>query len=101
VFVPYTVKNGETLYQIAHRMHVSEFLIRNYNESLQDWDSQVGPGEKIFVPNYYSKKTVLYIDKGNKHPIYQEMFDEKGMFEKYLFLDLSINPKLGDSDFAI
>jgi outer membrane lipoprotein-sorting protein len=45
-------------------------------------------------------KTVLYIDKETNFPIYQEMSDEKGVFEKYEYSNLVVNPIFKADDFS-
>jgi outer membrane lipoprotein-sorting protein len=97
-YVNYTIKNGESLYDIAIRENVSEQLIVEKNSSLKGFDS-AKDGMKILIPSSYAKKTILYIDKQNLHPIYQEMHDDKGLFEKYEFLGLKVNPKFADNEF--
>jgi outer membrane lipoprotein-sorting protein len=97
-YVEYTIKNGESLYDISIRENVSEQLIVEKNSNLKGFDS-AKDGMKIMIPSSYAKKTILYIDKQNLHPIYQEMHDDKGMFEKYEFLGLKVNPKFADNEF--
>ena len=98
-YVDYTIKNGESLYSIAINKNVSEQLIIEKNSSLSSFYS-AEDGMVIKIPTSYSKKTILYIDKENNLPIYQEMHDEKGMFEKYEFTDLKVNPSFTDMDFS-
>lgn len=94
----YTVKKGETLYDISIKRNICEQLIVERNSSLKGFDS-AKEGMVIEIPTSYSKKTILYIDKSNYHPIYQEMHDEKGLFEKYEFLSLKVNPKFAENEF--
>jgi hypothetical protein len=99
-FISYQVKAGEKLYDIARSNQLCEFLIRQANPELLNWDANVTAGQEILIPTSYSSNTILYIDSKTKMPIYQEMYDDKGIFEKYLFLNLQVNPSLGDSDFS-
>lgn len=43
---------------------------------------------------------MVYIDKQNYFPIYQEMWDNKGVFEKYEFKDLKVNPNYAADEFS-
>lgn len=97
-YVDYTIKNGESLYDIAIKKNICEQLIVEKNSSLKDFDS-AKDGLTIKIPSSYAKKTILYIDKQNYHPIYQEMHDEKGMFEKYEFLGMKVNPRFAPNEF--
>lgn len=94
----YTIKGGESLYDISIKRNVCEQLIVERNANLKNFDS-AKDGLVIEIPTSYARKTVLYIDKLNYHPIYQEMHDEKGLFEKYEFLGLKVNPKFADNEF--
>jgi LysM repeat protein len=95
----YTFKSGENLYKVARRDGFNEYLVLQKNDVKNFED--LGPGDKALVPTSYAKKIILYIDKSNMHPIYQEIHDDKGLFEKYLFLKVQVNPKLSESDFSI
>jgi hypothetical protein len=94
----YTMQDGESLYSIAMKKKVCEQLIVEKN-NLGGFGSGKS-GQTIQIPSSYAKKTILYIDKSNMHPIYQEMYDEKGMFEKYTFYDLKVNPSFTSKDFS-
>lgn len=95
----YTFKSGENLYKVARREGFNEYLVLQKND-IKNFDD-LGSGDKAKVPSSYGKKIILYIDKSNMHPIYQEIHDDQGLFEKYLFLKVKVNPSLSDSDFSI
>jgi outer membrane lipoprotein-sorting protein len=94
----YTIKGGESLYDISIKRNICEQLIVERNANLKNFYS-AKDGLEIEIPSSYARKTILYIDKSNYHPIYQEMHDEKGLFEKYEFLGLKVNPKFADNEF--
>jgi len=98
-YIDYTIKNGESLYQIAKRLNVNETLIIEKNNNLSGFDS-AKDGLKIKIPNSYAKKTIIYVDKVNYHVIYQEIYDDKGLFEKYSFINLVINPTFAADEFT-
>jgi outer membrane lipoprotein-sorting protein len=62
-------------------------------------DDDLG-GKTLKVPSSYAKKSVLYIQKDTKIPVYQEMSDDKGLFEKYEYRDVVVNPKFADDEFT-
>ena len=97
-YLDYTIKNNESLYSIAMKNKVSEQLIIEKNDFGGFGAGKTG--STIQIPSSYAKKTILYIDKSNMHPIYQEMHDEKGMFEKYSFSNLKVNPSFTSNDFS-
>ena len=98
-YIPYTVKQDETLLTIAKKLKVSEYMILEINPKIKDYHN-VHAGQVIKVPNAFAKKTTLYIDKVTYLPVMQAMFDEKGLFEKYEFRNLIANPKIPDEEFS-
>ena len=95
----YTIKNGESLYDVAMRLNVSEQLIIEKNSNVSGFGS-AEDGMVIKTPSSYAKKSILYIDKENFHAVYQEMHDDKGLYEKYIFTNLSINPSFASDEFT-
>lgn len=98
-FVPYVVKPGEDLVKIANKLKVSDYMILERNPSVKDYSS-VKAGQSIMVPNAYGKKTIIYIDKQNHLPIVQIIYDDKGIFAKYEFMDVKVNHKFADVEFT-
>ena len=97
-YVDYTIGSGETLYSIAMKKNICEQLIVEKN-GLSGFSSGKS-GTTIKIPSSYAKKTILYIDKATMFPIYQEMHDEKGLFEKYEFTGFKLNPSFTAIDFS-
>jgi len=95
----YTIKNGESLYDIAMRMNISEQLIIERNSSLGGFNS-ADDGMVIEIPSSYAKKSILYIDKQYYHAVYQEMHDDKGLYELYKFTNLKMNPSFSSDEFT-
>lgn len=98
-YVDYTISGGESTYQIALKKNVCEQLIIEKNSSLSGFNS-AKDGMVIQIPSSYAKKTILYIDKTTNFPLYQEIYDENGLFEKYEFTDFMVNPTFTDMDFS-
>jgi hypothetical protein len=94
-----TGKVGENVTKMASRLLVSEYHIMELNPSYRSLDDNVS-GKSLKVPSSYAKKTVLYIDKETNMPIYQEMSDDKGMFEKYEYSNVVINPAFKADEFS-
>ena len=53
----------------------------------------------IYITSLYSKKSVLYIDEENYFPIYQLIYDENGLFEKYIYTKLILNKEIQPEEF--
>jgi outer membrane lipoprotein-sorting protein len=84
---------------LAKRLLVSEYHIMELNPGSRGLDDDIS-GKTIKVPTSYAKKTILYIDKENNFPIYQEMSDDKGVFEKYEYSNLVVNPAFKADEFS-
>ncbi|WMJ74661.1 DUF1571 domain-containing protein [Cytophagaceae bacterium ABcell3] len=97
-FYPYKVKPGENITDIAYRLFISDFMILEEN-NLKDY-KDVKPGQVIKIPNAYARKTYLYIDQEYYLPVLQVMYDHKGLYAEYDFVDLEVNPKLAPEEFT-
>lgn len=95
----YKVKEGETLPKIANALHVNDYKIRELNPQVKSY-LNIKPGTLLIVPNYYSLRTLIYIDKKTCLPYYFENYDEKGLYSIYSFKNVVINPPLKDIDFS-
>ena len=98
-YIPYTVQKDETVVSIAKKLNVGEYMIVEINPAVDFYDD-VKQGQQIKAPNAYAKKTILYIDKRNNLPIVQMMYDEKGLYEKYEFHNLQVNPIISAEEFT-
>lgn len=98
-YVDYTMKKGESLYSIASKKNVCEQLIIEKNSSLSGFGSG-SEGMVIKIPSSYAKKSILYVDKENSHVVFQEVYDDKGLFERYTFSNLKVNPTFKSDEFT-
>lgn len=99
-FVPYTIKKGETLLTIARKLRLSEYMIKENNKHIKNYHDVIKEGEIIIVPNAYAKMTIIYIDKQYFVPLLTRVYDDKGLFESYEYLNLHVNPKIADEEFT-
>ena len=95
----YTVKGSENLCQIERKIFVPAAKILEMNPAMDDyWDLK--PGQVINVPTVYGKESVFMIDAINHMPIVQIVHDDKGLFERYEYHDLKINPRFSTTEFT-
>lgn len=92
-------QKGENVLALSRRLLVCEYHVMDLNPSSSGLDDDVS-GKTLKVPSSYAKKTILYIDKETNFPLYQEMNDEKGIYEKYEYTNLVVNPAFKDKDFT-
>lgn len=97
-YVNYTAKKGENMYTVALKHLIPEYSMVE-TSGVKNFEEDLG-GKTLKIPNNYAKKTVLYIDKENNFPIVQEMSDEKGVFERYSFSNLVVNPTFKADEFT-
>lgn len=96
--ISYKGVKGENPYSISQKLLIPEFSTREIN-NIKYLDEDL-EGKTIKIPTSYAKKSVIYIDKNTFYPIYQEMTDSKGVFEKYEFTNLKISPTFAADEFT-
>lgn len=94
----YTAKKGENMYTIALKFLVPEYYMVELS-GIKNFEEDLG-GKTVKIPTSYSKKTVMYIDKETNFPIFQEISDDKGIFERYSFFNVLINPAFKADEFT-
>ena len=62
-------------------------------------NKKLDKGQMISITSLYSKKSVLYLDKENFFPIYQLIYDEIGLFEKYIYTKLILDKEIQPEEF--
>jgi outer membrane lipoprotein-sorting protein len=97
-FIPYVVQPGEDLVSIARTRHLSEYMILERNREVKDYYS-VKPGQEILIPTSYAYKTIVYVDKQHFLPVVQIVFDDRGIFERYEFTNIRLNPQFAPDEF--
>ncbi len=96
---PYTVRKDETVTSICRRLHLSEYMVLERNHKVA-WYDDVKPGQVIQVPTVYAKLTLLHIDKESFLPIKNIVYDDKGLFEVYEYVDYQVNPLILPEEFT-
>ncbi len=97
-YTTYTAQKGENMYKIAIKFLVPEYSMVE-SSGVKNFEEDLG-GKTVKIPTSYSKKTVMYIDKENNFPIFQEVSDDKGIFERYSFFNLVVNPAFKSDEFT-
>ena len=95
----YTPKKGETLYSISRDQLLNIGKLREYNVKYDD-DDILDESDEIIIQNVYAKKAVIFIDNENYFPIYQLIYDEKGLYEKYQYVDLNLDISFKNEEFT-
>lgn len=95
----YTVLPGEDLVKIARKLKLDEYNLRELNPSISSY-TDVKAGQVIKIPDTFTKMVILYIDTKTFLPVYQQMFDLKGMASEYEYHDLIINSVIPEEEFT-
>ncbi len=98
--IPYQVKPNETLDDIANKLHINAYAILELNEDVDDYED-VEEGQEIKVPTHYAKRMTLLIDKKTHLPLVIKVYDNKGLYEKYEYNSISLNPKFAPNEFTM
>lgn len=95
----YCFDKNENILSIAKKNKISEYKILELNVDIDEFLYGI-EGKNILIPNFYAKRLELYIDKNNYMPVIQNIYDEKGLFEKYEYQKLEVNPVFYEKDFS-
>lgn len=98
-FLNYTIQSNENIRDIAKKRFLNEYKILEINPFIDFFDYSE-KGKVIKIPNYYAKKIEIFIDESNYLPVSQRVYDEIGLFEKYDYTSITINPIFSESDFS-
>lgn len=96
----YEVQAGEDIHQIAHERFVNCFMVLKKNPSV-DFYTDVKEGQVIQIPNDYSTNMIMLIDKVRLIPLFIEVYDDQGLFERYVYKDVIVNPTFNASTFDV
>ncbi|MEP2025037.1 MAG: DUF1571 domain-containing protein [Reichenbachiella sp.] len=95
----HVVKKGESISSIALKNRLNEYMIYEKNKSMSLF-GQIKEGDIIQLPSDYAAKMVLFIDQNRQIPLKLEVYDDQGLFEKYEFRNVEINPELTEEEFS-
>lgn len=95
----HTCQKGDNIYSVALRLLVPEYSMVELNDWVKNFETDL-TGKQIQVPSAYAKKTVLWIDQETYFPLIQEVYDDRGLFEKYEYYNLMINPRFAEDEFS-
>ncbi|PKP23089.1 MAG: hypothetical protein CVU05_01155 [Bacteroidetes bacterium HGW-Bacteroidetes-21] len=89
----------ETPLTLAAKLKISEYKILELNTSIKSFQTKIPAGTLLKLPNDYAKEMILWIEEKTSLPVKMEISDEKGLYEKYSFADIIINPEFATNEF--
>ncbi|MEQ8325094.1 MAG: DUF1571 domain-containing protein [Vicingaceae bacterium] len=99
-YINYQVQPGETFLDICNRLKISEHMVMEINSTIDDFDESLKTGEVITIPNDYSPRMLIYIDKTRQIPLLMKVYDDKGVYEIYEYYDVIVDPTFRDEEFT-
>ncbi|VVS91193.1 DUF1571 domain-containing protein [Desulfoluna spongiiphila] len=97
--VTHTVREGETLWDIAAEHHQDMYVILSVNKGV-DTPKDVKAGQSLVIPDYYCRRSVSYYDADTELLVKIENYDwNDNLYEVYHYRDLQLNVGLSSDDF--
>ena len=97
-YVSHKVEMRQSLLTIAKRYFICEHMMLELNPNVDNY-YDVDEGDIIIRPNDYAKTITLIIDEERKIPLKLVVHDDKGLYEQYEFLDLSLDINIPKEEF--
>lgn len=98
-YVPYTARNGETVLRIADKLGVSAYLILERNSAVDGFLDDC-TGLTLMVPNQFARRVVVEISPELRLPVYIEVYDDKGLLERFQYKDIRVNTPMSEDLFT-
>lgn len=97
-YVAYRVGKNETIGSVAARFGCGEYrIVERNNLSI---DSKLTEGQVLQVPNAYGRRVLVVVNAKTYLPASVTVYDERGLYEKYSFLDVVANQPIPAAEFS-
>lgn len=97
-YVAYRVGKNESIASVAARFGCGEYrIVERNNLSI---DSKLAEGQVLQVPNAYGRRVIVVVNAKTYLPASVTVFDERGLYEKYNFLDVVANQPIPAAEFS-
>jgi hypothetical protein len=97
-YVSYRVGKNETITSIADHFGCGEYRIVERNGL--SIDSKLSEGQVLQVPNAYGRRVVVVVDAKTYLPASVTVYDDRGLYEKYAFLNVVANQPIPLAEFT-
>jgi hypothetical protein len=97
-YVTYRVGKNETIESISTHFSCGEYRIIERNRL--SVDSKLAEGQVLQVPNSYGRQLVIVVDAKTYLPSSITVYDDRGLYEKYSFLNIVANQPIPLTEFA-
>ncbi len=93
------IKQDINLSSLADSLNICEYKVIELNRGLKAGEV-IPAGTEITLPTHYGKEMFIYVSTTHLLPVTLEIRDEQGVFERYDYLDLKVNPDLNEMAFS-
>jgi hypothetical protein len=90
---------GESVNTLADKFYLNNYIVLTTNH-LSSYEDEFKVGQILTIPNAYAKTILLLVRKDINLPVYAEVYDDKGLFELYKFINVCVNPVFTDDEFT-
>lgn len=97
-YVAYRVGKNETIGSVADRFGCGDYRIMERNNLSAD--SKLAEGQVLQVPNAYGRRVLVVVNAKTYLPASVTVYDERGLYEKYSFLDVVANQPIPAAEFS-
>jgi hypothetical protein len=97
-YVSYKAGKNETIESVAERFGCGEYRVITRNDLTIG--EKIPEGKVLQVPNAYGRRTILCVDPKTYLPTMVQVNDDKGLFEKFEFLDVVPNQNIPLEEFS-
>lgn len=97
-YVAYRVGKNETISSVADRFGCGEYRIMERNDL--SVGSKLAEGQVLQVPNAYGRRVLVVVNARTYLPASVTVYDERGLYEKYNFLDVVANQPIPAAEFS-
>jgi len=87
-----------SLTNLSDSLHLCEYKIVELNRGLKPGE-MVPAGSELVLPSHYAKEISIYVSTRHQLPVTFEVRDEQGVYERYDFLDIQVDPDLEQGEF--
>ncbi|MCX7606542.1 MAG: DUF1571 domain-containing protein [Bacteroidia bacterium] len=95
----YSVSAGDNLFRVSDKLKVGWYKIMELN-GFKSPNVSLKAGQVLKVPSDYGKVIRLIIDAERYIPLVVEVEDELGLYERYEYYRVEVDPPLTDMDFS-
>ena len=95
----YYTQTNETPVSIANKLKINYYSILENNPGNKA-NTVFKLNTRLIVPSDYASRMELYVHTSQQYPVYLKIYDAKGLFEEYTFLNVQLNPPFRIIDFS-